>query len=180
MCSTAALHALNPLRYTVKHPHLCYVLLMIAFLFLVLFQIFFLTLAICLELYCYEMGKVKGCSSLNSIRSYLMLSNTVERWDFTTYSISCVQCFLLKVSMGIFSVVFFLSPLSIIANYFRALAACAVSDGDVESVANCCLLLFQQERTRSFDGFSMHSLENSLIDIMRAEQDSLKGTLFPH
>ncbi|TNN26806.1 Cytoplasmic polyadenylation element-binding protein 4 [Liparis tanakae] len=36
-------------------------------------------------------------------------------------------------------------------------------------------LSFQQERTRSFDGFSMHSLENSLIDIMRAEQDSLKG-----
>uniref|UniRef100_A0A8C4SND8 Cytoplasmic polyadenylation element binding protein 4 n=1 Tax=Erpetoichthys calabaricus TaxID=27687 RepID=A0A8C4SND8_ERPCA len=32
-----------------------------------------------------------------------------------------------------------------------------------------------QERTRSFDGFNMHSLENSLIDIMRAEQDSLKG-----
>ncbi|XP_064181403.1 cytoplasmic polyadenylation element-binding protein 4-like isoform X1 [Anguilla rostrata] len=38
-----------------------------------------------------------------------------------------------------------------------------------------------QERTRSFDGFNMHSLENSLIDIMRAEQDSLKGRLgFPH
>ncbi|XP_041078716.1 cytoplasmic polyadenylation element-binding protein 4-like isoform X4 [Polyodon spathula] len=38
-----------------------------------------------------------------------------------------------------------------------------------------------QERTRSFDGFNMHSLENSLIDIMRAEQDSLKGhsSLFP-
>lgn len=35
--------------------------------------------------------------------------------------------------------------------------------------------IFLQERTRSFDGFSMHSLENSLIDIMRAEQDSLKG-----
>ncbi|XP_056327757.1 cytoplasmic polyadenylation element-binding protein 4 isoform X1 [Danio aesculapii] len=32
-----------------------------------------------------------------------------------------------------------------------------------------------QERSRSFDGFSMHSLENSLIDIMRAEQDSLKA-----
>uniref|UniRef100_A0A8C9SZ64 Cytoplasmic polyadenylation element binding protein 4 n=1 Tax=Scleropages formosus TaxID=113540 RepID=A0A8C9SZ64_SCLFO len=32
-----------------------------------------------------------------------------------------------------------------------------------------------QERTRSFDGFNMHSLENSLIDIMRAEQDSLKA-----
>lgn len=44
---------------------------------------------------------------------------------------------------------------------------------------NCCLLLFLQERTRSFDSFSMHSVENSLIDIMRAEQDSLKG-LFPH
>ncbi|XP_039631792.1 cytoplasmic polyadenylation element-binding protein 4b isoform X1 [Polypterus senegalus] len=38
-----------------------------------------------------------------------------------------------------------------------------------------------QERTRSFDGFNMHSLENSLIDIMRAEQDSLKGRLgFSH
>ncbi|XP_016328239.1 cytoplasmic polyadenylation element-binding protein 4-like isoform X2 [Sinocyclocheilus anshuiensis] len=38
-----------------------------------------------------------------------------------------------------------------------------------------------QDRSRSFDGFSMHSLENSLIDIMRAEQDSLKGhsSLFP-
>lgn len=41
------------------------------------------------------------------------------------------------------------------------------------------VFLFQQERTRPFDGFSMHSLENSLIDIMRAEQDSLKG-LFLH
>ncbi|XP_030621607.1 cytoplasmic polyadenylation element-binding protein 4 isoform X1 [Chanos chanos] len=38
-----------------------------------------------------------------------------------------------------------------------------------------------QERSRSLDGFSMHSLENSLIDIMRAEQDSLKGRFgFPH
>ncbi|XP_036379376.1 cytoplasmic polyadenylation element-binding protein 4b isoform X2 [Megalops cyprinoides] len=38
-----------------------------------------------------------------------------------------------------------------------------------------------QERTRSFDGFNMQSLENSLIDIMRAEQDSLKGRLgFTH
>ncbi|XP_064422840.1 cytoplasmic polyadenylation element-binding protein 4 isoform X2 [Latimeria chalumnae] len=34
-----------------------------------------------------------------------------------------------------------------------------------------------QDRTRSFDNFNMHSLENSLIDIMRAEQDSLKGRL---
>lgn len=38
-----------------------------------------------------------------------------------------------------------------------------------------CVRVVLQERTRSFDGFSMHSLENSLIDIMRAEQDSLKG-----
>uniref|UniRef100_A0A3P8Z5Q3 RRM domain-containing protein n=1 Tax=Esox lucius TaxID=8010 RepID=A0A3P8Z5Q3_ESOLU len=34
-----------------------------------------------------------------------------------------------------------------------------------------------QERNRSFDGFNMHSLENSLIDIMRAEQDTLKGKI---
>uniref|UniRef100_A0A4W4E7Z5 RRM domain-containing protein n=1 Tax=Electrophorus electricus TaxID=8005 RepID=A0A4W4E7Z5_ELEEL len=42
-------------------------------------------------------------------------------------------------------------------------------------------LLPFQERTRSFDGFNMHTLENSLIDIMRAEQDTLKGhsSLFP-
>ncbi|KAK7926342.1 hypothetical protein WMY93_008652 [Mugilogobius chulae] len=38
-----------------------------------------------------------------------------------------------------------------------------------------------QERTRSFDTFNMNPLESSLIDIMRAEQDSLKGRLgFPH
>lgn len=86
----------------------------------------------------------------------------------------------MKISMGIFLAGFFflLSAISIIANYFRALAASAVSGDNGESEnANCCLF-FQQERTRSFDGFSMHSLENSLIDIMRAEQDSLKG-LFP-
>lgn len=35
----------------------------------------------------------------------------------------------------------------------------------------------QQDRSRPFDGFSMHSLESSLIDIMRAEQDSLKGNV---
>lgn len=34
-----------------------------------------------------------------------------------------------------------------------------------------------QDRPRSFDGFNMHSLENSLIDIMRAEQDTLKGKI---
>ncbi|KAG8008078.1 Cytoplasmic polyadenylation element-binding protein 4 [Nibea albiflora] len=38
-----------------------------------------------------------------------------------------------------------------------------------------------QERTRSFDSFNMNTLESSLIDIMRAEQDTLKGRLgFPH
>ncbi|KAJ0003962.1 hypothetical protein NQD34_010176 [Periophthalmus magnuspinnatus] len=38
-----------------------------------------------------------------------------------------------------------------------------------------------QERTRSFDSFNMNPLESSLFDIMRAEQDSLKGRLgFPH
>lgn len=74
----------------------------------------------------------------------------------------------------------FLLAISIMANYVRALASCAALDGDVRSEEAYCLLpLFQQERTRSFDGFSMHSLENSLIDIMRAEQDSLKGW-FPH
>lgn len=35
-----------------------------------------------------------------------------------------------------------------------------------------CLCICLQDRTRTFD---MHSLENSLIDIMRAENDSLKG-----
>lgn len=37
-----------------------------------------------------------------------------------------------------------------------------------------------QDRPRSFDGFNMHSLENSLIDIMRAEQDTLKGKIRVH
>lgn len=70
----------------------------------------------------------------------------------------------------------FVLTISIVANYVRTLAACVALDGVVGSEeANCCLPFFQQERTRSFDGFSMHSLENSLIDIMRAEQDSLKG-----
>lgn len=65
------------------------------------------------------------------------------------------------------------------ANFVRAPAARAAVDDNVGSEdANCCLPHFQQER-RPFEGFSMHSLENSLIDIMRAEQDSLKGW-FPH
>ncbi|TRY95232.1 hypothetical protein DNTS_004733, partial [Danionella cerebrum] len=41
-------------------------------------------------------------------------------------------------------------------------------------MALSCLCFAPQDRPRTFDGFNMHSLENSLIDIMRAEQDSLK------
>lgn len=65
--------------------------------------------------------------------------------------------------------------------FFLGLSDLALFLGGATGIedTNCCLLLFLQERTRSFDSFSMHSLENSLIDIMRAEQDSLKG-LFPH
>uniref|UniRef100_A0A673Y3D2 Cytoplasmic polyadenylation element binding protein 4 n=1 Tax=Salmo trutta TaxID=8032 RepID=A0A673Y3D2_SALTR len=50
-----------------------------------------------------------------------------------------------------------------------------------ESVSRSENIFPFQERTRSFDGFNMHSLENSLIDIMRAEQDTLKvhSSLFP-
>ena len=45
------------------------------------------------------------------------------------------------------------------------------------AVVKCCFksglcLLVLQERPRAFD---MHSLESSLIDIMRAENDSIKG-----
>ncbi|XP_006002241.1 cytoplasmic polyadenylation element-binding protein 3 isoform X2 [Latimeria chalumnae] len=38
-----------------------------------------------------------------------------------------------------------------------------------------------QDRTRMYDTLNMHSLENSLIDIMRAEHDPLKGRMgYPH
>ncbi|XP_005366031.1 cytoplasmic polyadenylation element-binding protein 2 isoform X2 [Microtus ochrogaster] len=38
-----------------------------------------------------------------------------------------------------------------------------------------------QDRSRMYDSLNMHSLENSLIDIMRAEHDPLKGRLsYPH
>ncbi|MGH0116873.1 UNVERIFIED_CONTAM: hypothetical protein FKN15_040862 [Acipenser sinensis] len=37
------------------------------------------------------------------------------------------------------------------------------------------------DRTRMYDSLNMHSLENSLIDIMRAEHDPLKGRMgYPH
>uniref|UniRef100_A0A7N6APD6 RRM domain-containing protein n=1 Tax=Anabas testudineus TaxID=64144 RepID=A0A7N6APD6_ANATE len=37
------------------------------------------------------------------------------------------------------------------------------------------LLLHWRDRTRMYDSLNMHSLESSLIDIMRAEQDPMKG-----
>ncbi|KAK5870431.1 hypothetical protein PBY51_025064 [Eleginops maclovinus] len=46
---------------------------------------------------------------------------------------------------------------------------------------NSNTLMPRQERSRMYDSLNMHSLESSLIDIMRAEQDPLKGrsSLFP-
>ncbi|XP_043919453.1 cytoplasmic polyadenylation element-binding protein 2 [Protopterus annectens] len=42
-------------------------------------------------------------------------------------------------------------------------------------------LLQLQDRARMYDSLNMHSLENSLIDIMRAEHDPLKGRIgYPH
>ncbi|XP_075943410.1 cytoplasmic polyadenylation element-binding protein 2 isoform X2 [Anarhichas minor] len=41
--------------------------------------------------------------------------------------------------------------------------------------SNSNTLLPLQERTRMYDSLNMHSLESSLIDIMRAEQDPMKG-----
>ncbi|XP_030642070.1 LOW QUALITY PROTEIN: cytoplasmic polyadenylation element-binding protein 2 [Chanos chanos] len=47
--------------------------------------------------------------------------------------------------------------------------------------SNSNTLLPLQDRSRVYDSLNMHSLESSLIDIMRAEQDPLKGrsSLFP-
>uniref|UniRef100_A0AAQ5ZGI1 RRM domain-containing protein n=1 Tax=Amphiprion ocellaris TaxID=80972 RepID=A0AAQ5ZGI1_AMPOC len=41
--------------------------------------------------------------------------------------------------------------------------------------SNSNTLLPLQDRTRMYDSLNMHSLESSLIDIMRAEQDPMKG-----
>lgn len=35
--------------------------------------------------------------------------------------------------------------------------------------------VFFQDRSRMYDSLNMHSLESSLIDIMRAEQDPMKS-----
>ncbi|XP_034036443.1 cytoplasmic polyadenylation element-binding protein 2 isoform X2 [Thalassophryne amazonica] len=47
--------------------------------------------------------------------------------------------------------------------------------------SNSNTLLPLQDRSRMYDSLNMHSLESSLIDIMRAEQDPMKGrsSLFP-
>ncbi|KAJ8278290.1 hypothetical protein GJAV_G00086020 [Gymnothorax javanicus] len=46
---------------------------------------------------------------------------------------------------------------------------------------NSNTLLPLQDRSRMYDSLNMHSLESSLIDIMRAEQDPMKGRMgYPH
>lgn len=42
---------------------------------------------------------------------------------------------------------------------------------------NTFLNSLPQDRSRMYDSLNMHSLESSLIDIMRAEQDPLKGKI---
>ncbi|KAI1888732.1 hypothetical protein AGOR_G00171760 [Albula goreensis] len=47
--------------------------------------------------------------------------------------------------------------------------------------SNSNTLLPLQDRSRMYDSLNMHSLESSLIDIMRAEQDPMKGRMgYPH
>ncbi|XP_072352500.1 cytoplasmic polyadenylation element-binding protein 2 isoform X2 [Scyliorhinus torazame] len=50
-----------------------------------------------------------------------------------------------------------------------------VEDNVFRTDNNSNTLLPLQDRTRLYDSLNMHSLENSLIDIMRAEHDPLKG-----
>ncbi|XP_062899487.1 cytoplasmic polyadenylation element-binding protein 2-like isoform X1 [Mobula hypostoma] len=56
-----------------------------------------------------------------------------------------------------------------------------IEDNVFRTDNNSNTLLPLQDRTRLHDSLNMISLENSLIDIMRAEQDPLKGRLgYPH
>ncbi|XP_044274288.1 cytoplasmic polyadenylation element-binding protein 2 isoform X1 [Varanus komodoensis] len=56
-----------------------------------------------------------------------------------------------------------------------------IEDNVFRTDNNSNTLLPLQDRNRMYDSLNMHSLENSLIDIMRAEQDPLKGRLnYPH
>ncbi|XP_028442560.1 cytoplasmic polyadenylation element-binding protein 2 isoform X2 [Perca flavescens] len=50
-----------------------------------------------------------------------------------------------------------------------------IEENTFRTDGNSNTLLPLQERTRMFDSLNMHSLESSLIDIMRAEQDPMKG-----
>lgn len=105
----------------------------------------------------------------------MMFLSCATRQNENVGLISCVHS--LRISLGLFCFSFFKTAVGGCADSFSSLRSCVVWGGatGIEDI-NCCLLLFLQERTRSFDSFSMHSLENSLIDIMRAEQDSLKGS----
>ncbi|XP_053260482.1 cytoplasmic polyadenylation element-binding protein 2 isoform X2 [Podarcis raffonei] len=56
-----------------------------------------------------------------------------------------------------------------------------IEDNVFRTDSNSNTLLPLQDRNRMYDSLNMHSLENSLIDIMRAEHDPLKGRLnYPH
>ncbi|XP_029446649.1 cytoplasmic polyadenylation element-binding protein 2 isoform X2 [Rhinatrema bivittatum] len=56
-----------------------------------------------------------------------------------------------------------------------------IDDNVFRTDNNSNTLLPLQDRSRMYDSLNMHSLENSLIDIMRAEHDPLKSRLsYPH
>ncbi|KAK1175536.1 cytoplasmic polyadenylation element-binding protein 2-like isoform X2 [Acipenser oxyrinchus oxyrinchus] len=56
-----------------------------------------------------------------------------------------------------------------------------IEDNVFRTDSNSNTMLPLQDRTRMYDSLNMHSLENSLIDIMRAEHDPLKGRMgYPH
>ncbi|XP_075400634.1 cytoplasmic polyadenylation element-binding protein 2 isoform X3 [Tenrec ecaudatus] len=56
-----------------------------------------------------------------------------------------------------------------------------IEDNVFRTDNNSNTLLPLQDRSRMYDSLNMHSLENSLIEIMRAEHDPLKGRLsYPH
>ncbi|XP_048864533.1 LOW QUALITY PROTEIN: cytoplasmic polyadenylation element-binding protein 2 [Brienomyrus brachyistius] len=56
-----------------------------------------------------------------------------------------------------------------------------MEDNVFRTDSNSNTLLPLQDRSRMYDSLNMHSLESSLIDIVRAEQDPMKGRVgFPH
>ncbi|XP_057696204.1 cytoplasmic polyadenylation element-binding protein 2 isoform X2 [Corythoichthys intestinalis] len=52
-----------------------------------------------------------------------------------------------------------------------------LEDNVFRTDGNCNTLMPLQERSRMYESLNMHSLESSLIDIMRAEQDPVKGLM---